>query len=125
MAQEPNATCAVCGKPYVICRTCKEITQFKPWRTVADTVNCYQIFAALSKYNSNHNKQEAQEALSRVSLEGRNTFVPAVQKLLDEILGDSKRAARQPIKRKPVVETTAETVPGTIETAQENNSECE
>ena len=79
----------------------------------------------MSKYNSNHNKQEAQEALSRVSLEDKNTFVPAVQKLLDEILGDSKKAARQPIKRKPVVETTAEAVPETIKAVQEDNSECE
>ena len=52
MSEKFNATCAICGKPYKICRTCQEIESFTPWRTVTDTLQHYAIFLALSELDT-------------------------------------------------------------------------
>ena len=63
MALENNAICDICGKPYHVCQTCKDITSFKPWRTVTDTFPHYMIFLAISDYTRTKDKQKAKEAL--------------------------------------------------------------
>ena len=59
MSEKYNATCAICGQPYKICRTCQEIKSFTPWRTITDTLQHYSLFLVLSEYSRTKDKAKA------------------------------------------------------------------
>ena len=59
-----TATCAVCGKPYKPCLSCRSQNRISYWRNIADSINCYKIFLAVSQYNNGYlSKAEAKEQL--------------------------------------------------------------
>lgn len=87
MALENNAICSICGKPYRVCRTCKEITSFTPWRTVTDTLPHYMIYLVLFEYTKNKDKAKAKEGLEKCDLSELETFDNDVKNVINEILG--------------------------------------
>lgn len=86
MALENNATCAICGKPYRVCSTCKEITLYTPWRTIVDTIPHYKIYLILCEYTKTQNIDKAKEALSECDLSELNTFDEDIKKVIKKIL---------------------------------------
>ena len=88
--------CAVCGKEYEICRTCSEIRDFKPWRTIVDTMEHYKIHIILSDYtNKRIDKNEAKELLKRCEISDYKNFLPHIVKAIDEILKVEKKTVKK------------------------------
>lgn len=88
MALENNAICDICGKPYHVCQTCKDITSFKPWRTVTDTFPHYMIFLAISDYTRTKDKGKAKEALAKCDLTDLENFNEDIKKVIHEIIDE-------------------------------------
>ena len=74
MSEKYNATCAICGKPYKICRTCQEIKSFTPWRTITDKLQHYTLFLVLSEYSRTKDKTKAKDELSKCDLSEKESF---------------------------------------------------
>lgn len=105
MAEQPNAICDICGKPYVVCATCRETISYKPWRTICDTAEHYKIYMIIHQYkNKVISKDEAKEMLGRCDLSDQNTFVPTIKAVVFEILGADRHTN---------VVTTQDRVPNT------------
>lgn len=90
MEQELNATCDICGKPYRVCNSCKEVKSFTPWRTVTDTMQHYIIFLALSEYTKTKDKEKAKEELSKCDLSELDTFNENIKSVIKEIMAEEK-----------------------------------
>ena len=50
--KEANTNCILCGKPYHLCIICDSTKpDWKRWKTITDTENCYNIYVILNDYN--------------------------------------------------------------------------
>lgn len=104
-----NNHCLICGKGYHVCHSCRDIKQFSPWRTVVDTINCFQIYTTLSEYNAGLiDTDKAREQLQRCDLSGKNSFKERPRNTIDTIMGESKKVSRRATKQ-PVVEVVEAT----------------
>lgn len=122
MSKQYNATCAICGKPYKMCRSCFDEWRFKPWRAVTDTIDHYKIYLALNGYTLTGDKDTARSELQVCNLEGKEGFIPEITKAINDILAEGRKENKfnqKPKKNfgntKPVVENTAETDKDTAE----------
>ena len=107
MSEKYNATCAICGQPYKICRTCQEIKSFTPWRTITDTLQHYTLFLVLSEYSRTKDKAKAKDELSKCDLSEKELFKDNVKNMIDEIMKEDVI--------KIVEETSEETVEENVE----------
>ena len=110
MSEKYNATCAICGQPYKICRTCQEIKSFTPWRTITDTLQHYSLFLVLSEYSRTKDKTKAKDELSKCDLSKKESFKDSVKNMIDEIMKEdvikiieetSKETVEENVKIKP------------------------
>lgn len=82
-----NAHCAICGAGYHVCQSCLETRQFKPWRTVTDTVRHYKIYSILHDYEiGSMDRHAARDALADCDLSDLDTYLPEIQAGIEEIL---------------------------------------
>ena len=90
--REENATCIVCGKKYHLCIACERSkATWKPWKMIADTENCYEIYKVLNDYNFNKiSKEEARNLLERLDLKNVDTFKENVKRKIKEIMKRKK-----------------------------------
>ena len=107
MSEKYNATCAICGQPYKICRTCQEIKSFTPWRTITDTLQHYSLFLVLSEYSKTKDKTKAKDELSKCDLSEKELFKDNVKNMIDEIMKEDTIEI--------VEETSEETVEENVE----------
>ena len=107
MSEKYNATCAICGQPYKICRTCQEIKSFTPWRTITDTLQHYTLFLVLSEYSRTKDKAKAKDELSKCDLSEKELFKDSVKNMIDEIMKEDTI--------KIIEETSEETVKENVE----------
>ena len=107
MSEKYNATCAICGQPYKICRTCQEIKSFTPWRTITDTLQHYTLFLVLSEYSRTKDKTKAKDELSKCDLSEKESFKDSVKNMIDEIMKEDVI--------KIIEETSEETVKENVE----------
>lgn len=102
-----NTTCIVCGKKYHLCIACeRNKATWKPWKTIVDSENCYNIYKVVNDYNFNKiTKNEARALLEKLDLTEMHTFKEHIRQKINEIM-------RKPKKVKPVVveETTVDIV---------------
>lgn len=116
MSKELNAVCDICGRPYKVCRTCKEIKEFIPWRTVTDTLQHYQIFLVLSEYTKTKDKEEAKERLSNCDLSDLETFNERVKTVIKEIIEEPEnKSQKKSIKKSKTVSKQNKTANKDIE----------
>ena len=81
-----NAHCAICGAGYHVCQSCLETRQFKPWRTVTDTVSHFKIFSILHDFEIRSvGRQAARDALTECDLSDLDTYLPEIQARIEEI----------------------------------------
>lgn len=86
--------CAMCGKLYEACNHCEEIAQkymrqygYAPWRTVACSVECYQLYDIVRRYGFGKiTKAEAYELISGIADMPDLSSVPESKAVVDEIL---------------------------------------
>ena len=105
MSEKYNATCAICGQPYKICRTCQEIKSFTPWRTITDTLQHYSLFLVLSEYSRTKDKTKAKDELSKCDLSEKESFKDSVKNMIDEIMKeDVIKIVEEPVSEETVEE---------------------
>ena len=100
MSNTNMSTCAICGKQYKSCMSCRKELELKPWRTITDEVECYKIFLILSQYNNGYiNKETAKKQLEDVKY-NLNDLKESVRLKIKEILSDnnSKKAVEKTTK---------------------------
>lgn len=108
--KEKNATCIICGKDYHLCIACeRNKSNWKPWKALTDTENCYEIYKVLNDYGFNKiSKEEARNLLSKLDLSNVDTFKESVKTKIKEIM-KTKRASIK-LKQREVVEVQEDVV---------------
>lgn len=85
--QKANTKCAICGKDYYICVSCKS-HNLTPWKIHTDTAEHYQVFQILRGVSLGvYTKSEAKEKLDSLNLKDVDTYIPSVQKHIKDIVG--------------------------------------
>mgnify|MGYP000008932162 CR=1 FL=1 len=97
MALDNNAVCAICGKPYRVCNTCKEIKSFSPWRIVTDTLPHYMIYLTLCEFNKTQDKAKAKSELEGCDLSELDTFDSDVKTVINEILSFKQESIKNQV----------------------------
>ena len=111
MSEKFNATCAICGKPYKVCRSCQEIKSFTPWRTVTDTLQHYSIFLTLTEYAKTKNKEVAREELSTCDLSELDIFKESVRNMIAEIMKEESISVGDNLETKEEIDKSTEIKP--------------
>ena len=89
------ATCAVCGKQYKACLSCKDQKRVRPWKSITDTIGCYKIFLAISKYENGYlTKDETRKQLGEIAF-NKDSLKEPVQRKIDEIMDAGAAPERQ------------------------------
>ena len=114
MSEKFNATCAICGKPYKVCRSCQEIKSFTPWRTVTDTLQHYSIFLTLTEYAKTKNKEVARKELSTCDLSELDAFKESVRNMIAEIMKEESISAGDDSEAKEEIEKSIEIKPQNV-----------
>lgn len=108
MGKITKATCVVCGKEYDVCLSCKDQNKIKPWRSIADSAECYKIFLVLTQYNNGYvTKEEAKKQLETITF-NKKDFKESVQEKINEIMGTTSTSQITSTK-KSTKSTTVET----------------
>ena len=86
--QKANTKCAICGKDYYVCVSCKS-HNLTPWKVHTDTAEHYQVFQILRGVSLGvYTKSEAKEKLDSLNLKDADTYIPSVQKRIKDIVGE-------------------------------------
>lgn len=104
-----NAFCAICGKGYHVCRSCKEQEVFKPWRTITDTVDHYKIYLAIHGYTISKEKETAKKELQNCNLDDSGKFKPEIKAVIKEIMFEQKKTKNTAKKKENLIEDKSET----------------
>lgn len=93
-----NATCIICGKGYHLCIACERTKgNWKQWKMITDTENCYDIYHVLNDYNFGKiTKDEARILLEKLDLKEVDSFRESVKKMIKEIM--KKERTVKPVK---------------------------
>lgn len=87
MAEKNNATCAICGKPYHVCISCKDVVSVNPWKKHTDTSEHYKVYQILHGYSTGvYTKEEAKKKFEAVDMSDLSTFRTGVKKAIEEIM---------------------------------------
>lgn len=87
MNQTNNAVCAVCGKGYYMCMSCKETRDLHPWKLHTDTSEHYKIYQILRGYTTGkYSKPETKERLQNVDLSDLNTLKSNIRSTINDIM---------------------------------------
>lgn len=82
-----NAVCSICGKEYYVCKSCKDMISFHPYKLHTDTSEHYKIYQIIHGYNTNvYSIEEAKEKLQTVDLSDLNTFRENIKTIIKTIL---------------------------------------
>lgn len=103
MVEQNNATCAVCGKEYHVCQSCRNQLSFVPWRTITDTANCYKIHIILNDYtNKRITKHKAKEQLEMCDLTGMSGFLPEIKAAVESIVKEEATNEHRKTRKKDI-----------------------
>lgn len=109
MAEKINATCAICGKGYHLCVSCKDMISLTPWKKHTDTSEHYKIYQIIHGYSTKvYTKAEAKDKLKKVDLSDFDTLRDNIKAVITDIMGSDVTAPVKKVTRtrktKPVVE---------------------
>ena len=109
MAEKINATCAICGKGYHLCMSCKDMISLTPWKKHTDTSEHYKIYQIIHGYSTKvYTKAEAKNKLKKVDLSDFDTLRDNIKAVITDIMGSGVTAPVKKVTRtrktKPVVE---------------------
>jgi hypothetical protein len=89
MAKELNATCAICGKRYHMCYSCKNIMDINPWKIHTDTSEHYKIYQIIHGYSVElYTKEEAKLKLQMVDLSDIDELRDNIKAIINDIMGE-------------------------------------
>lgn len=102
--QDYTHSCKACGKKYKACNACNEIKSFETWRSVACSMECYQLWMTLIEFNCGRiTAENAKEYIDSLDLEGKelNEDIKIVMKRIDKVIAESKKEEKSVVE--PVV----------------------
>ena len=86
-----NATCAICGKEYEMCYSCKDAKKSAPWKFHCDTAEHYKVYQIVNGYTSGiYTKDEALDRLKNVDLSDMSAFRVHIKSIVEDILREDK-----------------------------------
>lgn len=89
MAEKLNATCAICGKGYHLCVSCKSMMEVNPWKIHTDTSEHYKIYQIIRGYSVGlYTKAEAKSKLQMVDLSDLNDLRDNIKNIINDIMAD-------------------------------------
>ena len=89
MAETLNATCAICGKGYHLCVSCKSIMELNPWKIHTDTSEHYKIYQIIRGYSVGlYEKAEAKSKLQMVDLSDLNDLRDNIKNIINDIMAE-------------------------------------
>lgn len=89
MAEKLNATCAICGKGYHLCVSCKSMMELNPWKIHTDTSEHYKIYQIIRGYSVGlYTKAEAKSKLQMVDLSDLNDLRDNIKNIIKDIMAD-------------------------------------
>lgn len=107
---ENNATCAICGKKYHICLSCRDSMALNPWKIHTDTMEHFKIYQVIHGVTTGvYTRDEAKSKFKNIDLSDLNEFRPHIKKAIQDIFKEDKPIARVEIK-KSVVENNENTI---------------
>lgn len=106
-----NATCAICGKPYHMCYSCKS-NQNAIWKRHCDTAEHYKIYQLVHGYTTGlYTDAEAAAKLKNIDVSDVDELRPHIRDIIKKIQAYSKpkKTVKKPIdaveNAKPAVVT--------------------
>lgn len=100
--------CLCCGTKYSYCPTCSTDKLKPTWMTEFCSESCKELFETATKYNLKKlTKPEAKEIIEKLELKEKSAYVYCVQKDLENILAEEKKAVKEEaapiLEEEPVV----------------------
>lgn len=90
-ANKPNATCAICGKPYRMCYSCKKNDRSLVWKRFCDTPEHYKIYQLVHGYTTGlYTKSEAKRKLKNIDISDIDELRSHIRDILMDIMGSDK-----------------------------------
>lgn len=90
-ANKPNATCAICGKPYRMCYSCKKNDRTLVWKRFCDTPEHYKIYQLVHGYTTGlYTKSEAKRKLKNIDTSDIDELRSHIRDILMDIMGSDK-----------------------------------
>lgn len=87
MNSKHNSFCAICGKSYYYCHSCKDQARLHPYKIHTDTSEHFKVFTIVRGYSVGlYTKEEANKLLKNIDISDMNTFKDTIKSVLDEIL---------------------------------------
>lgn len=87
---KPNATCAICGKPYHMCYSCKG-NQNAIWKRHCDTAEHYKIYQLVHGYTTGlYTDAEAAAKLKNIDVSDIDELRPHIRDIIKKIQGAVK-----------------------------------
>ena len=106
MADKNNATCAICGKGYYMCASCKDKMSATPWKIHTDTSEHYKVFQIVKAHSLGvYDDNEARMKLKNVDLSDIETFKPEIKKIVRGIMNNGDSDKSRAFRRKRENET--------------------
>lgn len=95
MSKTMKAVCAICGREYDVCLSCRDQNKIKPWRSITDTVVCYKVFLVLTQLNNGYiSKEEAKSQLEQITF-NKNDLREDVRNKVDEIMSSTTERTKR------------------------------
>lgn len=128
MAEKINATCAICGKGYHLCMSCKDMISLTPWKKHTDTSEHYKIYQIIHGYSTKvYTKAEAKAKLKKVDLSDFDMLRDNIKAVITDIMGADVAAPVKKVSRtrktKAVVESPVEPVVNDADVVDEVSAE--
>lgn len=88
---ENNSVCAICGKGYYTCLSCKDQIKLAPYKVHTDTSEHFKVYQIIRGYNIGvYDKATAKKKLMNVDLSDKDTFKDNIKARIDEIMADEE-----------------------------------
>ena len=85
MAEKNNSVCAICGKGYYKCLSCRDLMALSPWKIHTDTSEHYKVYQILHGYSTGvFTKDEARLKLQMVDLSDLDSFREHIKRLMNK-----------------------------------------
>lgn len=107
MAETFNAICKVCQKPYHKCKACDNKKGGIHYKLVADSVNCFQIYATLVSHMTDAEKRAA---LLACDLSQKDTFKDSIRESIDKLLAVQATSVVEPVVEEATAKVETEDV---------------
>lgn len=92
MRERKNATCAICGKGYEMCYSCRKNDPSSLWKIHCDTPEHYKIFQVVNGYTAGvYDIDEAAKKFENINLSDLEELRPNIKKIIKEILDSKKK----------------------------------